>query len=121
MNEICIEECSPKSDCSSFELKDISLPEAPQYPDTSKMTWKERFVVQEAYTKLTIDFIQGRKAFANVDSPNFPGRSISRGPRHNGNPETQKVEGFPVSQNRDQALQGQEERPSTNVLAPKVD
>src|SRR5215211_7284216 len=71
MNEVCIEECSPKRDCSSFELRqNIDLPTMPAYPDTSNLTWKERFVIEEAYLKKTIDFIQGRSGVNHVRSAN---------------------------------------------------
>ena len=60
MNEVCIEKCSPEGNCAFFELrKDLSLPEMPRYPDTSKKKWKARFVIQEAYTSKISDFIQG--------------------------------------------------------------
>ena len=80
-NEVCIEECSPKRDCSSFELrKDLELPTMPQYPETKGLTWKERFVIEEAYLKKAVDFIQGRKVFANERTPNFPRRPRSFSP-----------------------------------------
>jgi hypothetical protein len=44
MNEICIEECTPKRDMSSFEQNDLTLPEMPQYPDTTKLTWEEAYL-----------------------------------------------------------------------------
>jgi hypothetical protein len=76
MSEVCIEECSPKRDCSSFELRpELDLPTMPAYPDTSNLTWKERFVIEEAYLKKTIDFIQGRKADVRVYSSKFPEQS----------------------------------------------
>jgi hypothetical protein len=78
MNEVCIEECSPKRDCSSFELKrDLELPTMPAYPDTSNLTWKERFVIEEAYLKKTIDFIQGRQGEKDGRSANFPEKSLN--------------------------------------------
>jgi hypothetical protein len=76
MNEVCIEECAPKRDCSSFESNNLSLPEMPQYPETQDLTWKERFVIEEAYLKKTIDFIQGRKAPKNDPSRNFKRRPL---------------------------------------------
>jgi hypothetical protein len=52
MNGICIEKCAPERECANFELReDIGLLEMPGYPDTSQLTWKERFVIEEAYTK----------------------------------------------------------------------
>jgi hypothetical protein len=62
MNEVCIEECSPNRDCSSFELReDIGLLEMPGYPDTSRLTWKERFVIEEAYTRKLTEHLQGKE------------------------------------------------------------
>jgi hypothetical protein len=92
MNEVCIEECSPKRDCSFFEIRpDLSLPDMPAYPDTSGMTWKERFVVEEAYLKKTIDFIQGRKREIYDYSPSFPGRSLHNSEGHNGDNRTEAI------------------------------
>src|SRR5688572_2976985 len=77
MNERCIEECSPKRDCSSFELrKDLELPTMPAYPETKGLTWKERFVIQEAYLKKTIDFIQGRNGVNHGYTSNSPRRPL---------------------------------------------
>jgi hypothetical protein len=122
MNEVCIEGCAPKRDCSSFELRpDLELPTMPQYPETDGLTWKERFVIEEAYLKKTIDFIQGRKAYVYGNSPKLPRRSLPDHPRDYANSEDEKVESLPDSANRDETLQGQEERPSTPVLAPEVD
>jgi hypothetical protein len=75
MNDVCIEECSPKRDCSSFEIKpELDLPTMPAYPETKNLTWKERFVIEEAYLKKTIDFIQGKTRKNNVYPLNFPSR-----------------------------------------------
>src|SRR5688572_30301367 len=85
MNEVCIEECSPKRDCSSFELReDLDLPTMPSYPETRNLTWKERFVIQEAYLKKAIDFIQGRNGVSNVCTRQFQERSVSHRQRRDG-------------------------------------
>jgi hypothetical protein len=107
MNEVCIESCSPKRDCSEFEIRpDLSLPDMPAYPDTKGMTWKERFVVEEAYLKKTIDFIQGRKEGGDAYSSVFPGRSFPHSTGRDGDPEVQTLEGLPDSQVRDETRKG---------------
>jgi hypothetical protein len=75
MNETCIERCTPLRDCSSFEVRDISLPDMPRYPDTSNLTWKERFVIQEAYTLKITEYLQGSKNEQSIPRVNYGPRN----------------------------------------------
>jgi len=94
MNEVCIEECSPKRDCSSFELRpDLNLPTMPSYPETRNLTWKERFVIEEAYLKKTIDFIQGRNGVKDEHFPVFSQRTVPHPERYSVSTEDRKTEG----------------------------
>ena len=105
MNQPCIEDCAPARDCHNFEpRKDLELPMMPQYPDTKGLTWKERFVIEEAYLKKTIDFIQGRKATESVYSSNVQRRPFPDGQRHNGDNRTEEIDRVQQDAVRDETI-----------------
>jgi len=121
MNEVCIEECAPKRDCSSFELSpELDLPTMPAYPETKNLTWKERFVIEEAYLKKAVDFIQGRKGDSNVYSSNFPRRSLPDSLRHQEDPEMLPIHSV-QSDSSDEILQVRKTPPSERVGVSKMD
>jgi hypothetical protein len=104
MNEVCIEECAPKRDCSSFEVTDVSLPEMPQYPETKGMTWKERFVIEEAYLKKTIDFIQGGNGASNELYSRNPRRDFPHSKTSHGDHRNETFHGLQDDSSRNRVL-----------------
>jgi hypothetical protein len=64
----------------------------PQYPETKDLTWKERFVIEEAYLKKTIDFIQGRKAETDGCIPTSPKSSVTHSERSSRKTEDRQAE-----------------------------
>ena len=62
MNEICIEECAVKRDCSGFELKPgINLIDMPRFPidEIGEMTKEEKFTSVAVYVAKTVDHLKG--------------------------------------------------------------
>lgn len=79
MNEICVENCAIKRDCSAFELKpNLDLSDMPRFPleASAKMTKEEKFTSVTIYLAKVVDHLQGNesgvvhidKAFAEVAS-----------------------------------------------------
>ena len=71
MNEICVESCAIKRDCSYFEEKpNLKLSDMPRFPlkESSGMTKEERFIAVTIYLSKMVDHLQG-----NEDQPeNYP-------------------------------------------------
>jgi hypothetical protein len=66
MNEICIESCALKRDCSAFEEKpNLSLRDMPRFPETGYMTKEEKFTSVTIYLSKVIDHLQGNEALPN--------------------------------------------------------
>jgi hypothetical protein len=64
MNEICIEDCAVKRDCSAFEPKpDLNLSNMPPFPlkESATMTKEERFTSVTIYLAKMVDHLQGRE------------------------------------------------------------
>jgi hypothetical protein len=64
MNEICIEHCAVKRDCSAFEPKpNLKLSDMPHFPlkDTANMTKEERFTSVTVYLAKVVDHLQGNE------------------------------------------------------------
>ena len=62
MNEICIESCAVKRDCSGFELKPgINLIDMPRFPiyEIASMTKEEKFISVAVYVAKTVDHLKG--------------------------------------------------------------
>lgn len=60
MNEICVEQCSPKRDCSGFDEKpNLKLADMPRYPKTKDMTKEEKFTSLNIYLAKVVDHLQG--------------------------------------------------------------
>jgi len=60
MNEICIESCNPKGDCSGFEVKpNLTLDDMPPFPETKDMSKEEKFTSVTIYLSKVIDHLQG--------------------------------------------------------------
>jgi hypothetical protein len=62
MNEICIESCAAKRDCSGFELKPgINLIDMPRFPidEIGSMTKEEKFISVAVYIAKTVDHLKG--------------------------------------------------------------
>ena len=65
MNEICIEHCAQKRDCSAFEPKsNLNLSDMPRFPlsDSANMTKEERFASVTVYLAKVVDHLQGNEA-----------------------------------------------------------
>jgi hypothetical protein len=66
MNEICIEDCAVKRDCSAFELRpNVKLSEMPRFPETSGMTKEEKFTSVTIYLAKVVDHLQGNESEPN--------------------------------------------------------
>ncbi len=64
MNEVCIEDCAIKRDCSAFDLKpNLKLIDMPRFPleESGSMTKEEKFTVVTVYLAKMIDHLQGRE------------------------------------------------------------
>jgi hypothetical protein len=60
MNEICIEHCAIKRDCSAFEpAKSLKLIDMPRFPSTTNMTREEKFTSVTIYLAKIVDHLQG--------------------------------------------------------------
>ena len=64
MNEVCIEDCAIKRDCSAFEPKpNLRLDEMPRFPreELSNMTKEEKFTAVTVYLSKVVDHLQGKE------------------------------------------------------------
>jgi hypothetical protein len=64
MNEICIEDCALKRDCSAFEPKpNLKLTGMPRFPleESANMTKEEKFISVTIYLAKVIDHLQGNE------------------------------------------------------------
>lgn len=62
MNEICVESCAVKRDCSAFEVKpELKLGDMPRFPlpESANMTKEERFTSVTVYLAKVVDHLQG--------------------------------------------------------------
>ena len=62
MNEICIEACALKRDCSGFEPKpNIGLDDLPRFPlqESLEMTKEEKFTSVTVYLSAVVDELKG--------------------------------------------------------------
>jgi hypothetical protein len=62
MNEICIEVCALKRDCSGFEPKpNLRLDDLPRFPlqESSEMTKEEKFTSVTVYLSAVVDELKG--------------------------------------------------------------
>jgi hypothetical protein len=69
MNDVCIENCAVKRDCSGFELKPgINLIDMPGFPidQITSMTKEEKFISVAVYVAKTVDHLKGVQ-----DEPEF--------------------------------------------------
>jgi len=67
MNEICVEDCAIKRDCSAFEEKpNLKLSDMPRFPlqQSADMTKEEKFTAVTIYLSKVVDHLQG-----NEDEP----------------------------------------------------
>ena len=64
MNEVCIEDCAIKRDCSAFEPKpNLKLIDMPSFPlcESAEMTKEEKFTSVTIYLSKVVDHLQGRE------------------------------------------------------------
>lgn len=62
MQDVCVEECAIKRDCSWFEPKEgLNLEDMPRFPfkETSEMTREEKFVSVTIYLSKVVDHLKG--------------------------------------------------------------
>jgi hypothetical protein len=60
MNEICVESCAIKRDCSAFEPKpNLNLSDMPRFPKTEGMTKEEKFTSVTVYLAKVVDHLKG--------------------------------------------------------------
>ncbi len=60
MNELCVEHCAIKRDCSGFEPKlNLKLVDMPHFPMTEGMTKEEKFTSLMIYLTKVVDHLQG--------------------------------------------------------------
>lgn len=60
MNEICVESCAAKKDCSAFAPKpNLKLADMPRFPETEGMTREEKFTSVTIYLAKVVDHLQG--------------------------------------------------------------
>src|SRR6266498_4940928 len=72
MNEICIEECAIKRDCSAFEPKpNLKLSDMPRFPleESANMTKEEKFTSVTIYLSKVVDHLQGREDEPKIYPP----------------------------------------------------
>ena len=77
MNDVCVEECALKRDCSHFELReDVTLDDLPKYPlsQTNGMTRNEKFISLAVYVAKITEALKGDKNGTDHDYP--PSRRI---------------------------------------------
>ena len=68
MNEICVEDCAIKRDCSAFELKpNTKLEDMPRFPlkESANMTKEEKFTSVTVYLAKVVDHLQGHESEIN--------------------------------------------------------
>jgi hypothetical protein len=71
MNEICIEHCAVKRDCSAFEPKpDLELEDMPRFPETKDMTKEEKYTSVTIYLSKVVDHLQGHESAQHL--PTLP-------------------------------------------------
>ena len=60
MNEICVEHCAIKRDCSGFEEKpNLKLADLPRFPKTNGMSREEKFTSVTIYLAKVVDHLTG--------------------------------------------------------------
>jgi len=60
MNEVCVEHCAIKRDCSAFEpMPNLNLSDMPRFPQTEGMTREEKFTSVTVYLAKVVDHLQG--------------------------------------------------------------
>lgn len=62
MQDVCVEECAVKKDCSWFEPKEgLNLDDMPRFPyqETKEMTKEEKFVSVTIYLSKVVDHLKG--------------------------------------------------------------
>ena len=62
MNEVCVEDCAIKRDCSAFEPKpNLKLIDMPSFPltESAEMTKEEKFTSVTIYLSKVVDHLQG--------------------------------------------------------------
>jgi hypothetical protein len=64
MNQLCVEDCASRRDCSKFEpRKDLELEDMPRFPlkEMSWMTREERLAAVTIYLAKVVDHLQGNE------------------------------------------------------------
>ncbi len=75
MNDMCLESCAIKRDCSRFEpAKGLKLIDLPRFPNSADLTREEKFTVVALYLEKIVDHLQGTED----DRIEFPVHRASR-------------------------------------------
>ena len=72
MNEICVENCAIKRDCSGFEPKpNLDLIDMPRFPlkKSSSMSKEEKFTVVTVYLAKVVDHLKGIEDREPINPP----------------------------------------------------
>lgn len=80
MNEVCVEHCAMRRDCSAFEEKpNLKLSEMPRFPldDSADMTREEKFASVTVYLAKVVDHLQGNEDEATIILPRASRASIN--------------------------------------------
>lgn len=60
MNDVCVENCAIKRDCSGFLPKEnLDLADMPRFPRTNEMTREEKFTSVTIYLAKVVDHLKG--------------------------------------------------------------
>ena len=60
MNDVCVEHCAVKRDCSFFDEKpNLKITDLPRFPDTRGKTKEEKFTLVTVYLAKVVDHLQG--------------------------------------------------------------
>ena len=74
MNEVCVENCAIKRNCSAFEPKpNLKIEDMPRFPKTEGMTREEKFTSVTIYLAKVVDHLQGvenEPIYAPIRRPN---------------------------------------------------
>jgi hypothetical protein len=82
MNELCVEHCSIKRDCSGFEEKpNLKLADMPHFPNTEGMSREEKFTSVTIYLAKVVDSLQGTEDEYGSVAVHRPQRSTSSKPK----------------------------------------
>jgi hypothetical protein len=119
MNEVCVENCAIKRDCSAFEPKpNLKLGDMPRFPNTENMTREEKFASVTVYLAKVVDHLQG----VEDDYRYSIGRSNSHGTGSSPLPENFRDQDLLLSVHQgNTASEDREKRPDSSNRSSEMD